>query len=250
MFSNAPRIPPRKPTVHRATENCFLTSFSAYFSVLFSAKKNTTFSWKISVFSLNWREKSTLQTQLASTQRFSKPALKIKQVLVRYHHIIFYPINFLLPQNIKKNLQIWYEPVFFWLWKFTQFFTLFFETLMAEIFEKKTCFKRKHPDGKFGKFRDVKIERFDYKMMLNYMKKVPRWKCSKNEHSRWILAIFYRRNKLNQRWKYRKCKHLSVDMIKTKICMKFANFQFHIREFSPPQAAKMGFTSLFQKALF
>ena len=112
MFSNAPRIPPRKPTVHRATENYFLASFSAYFSVLFSAKKSQRFLGRFPFFSLNWREKSTLQTQLASTQRFSKPALKIKQVLVRYHHIIFYPINFLLPQNIKKNLQIWYEPVF------------------------------------------------------------------------------------------------------------------------------------------
>ena len=39
-------------------------------------------------------------------------------------------------------------------------------------------------------------------------------------------------------------------MIKTKICLKIGNFRLHIRGFSPPQAAKMGFASMLQKAPF
>ena len=72
----------------------------------------------------------------------------------------------------------------------------------------------------------------------------------KIEQNRFVFAIFWRHIKFDQRWKYRKYKHLSVDMIKTKICLNFGNFRFHIREFSPPQAAKMGFVSVLQKAPF
>ena len=116
--------------------------------------------------------------------------------------------------------------------------------------EKNTLFKIKHPDNTFGKIGVAKIERSGYKMKLNFMKKVPLSKRSKIEQNRFVLAIFWRRTKFDQFWNYRKYKRLSEDMIKTKICLKTCNFRFHFREFSPPQAAKMGFTSLFQKALF
>ena len=121
---------------------------------------------------------------------------------------------------------------------------------MTEFFEKGTPFKVKHPDNKFGKIWVAKIERSGYKMKFNFMKKVPLQKCSKMEQNQVVLAIFWRRTKFYHCWKYRKYKHLFVDMIKTKICLKIGNFRFHIRGFSPPQAAKMGFVSVLQKSPF
>ena len=82
----------------------FLGSFSPYFSVWFSAKKNTWFSLKISLVSLNLKSKPKHQTQLASKHRFSKPILKIKQVLIGYHHIIFpSPFHFTSLSNLKTS---------------------------------------------------------------------------------------------------------------------------------------------------
>ena len=121
---------------------------------------------------------------------------------------------------------------------------------MTEFFEKGTPFKIKHPDNTFGKIGVAKIERSGYKMKLNFMKKVPLSKRSKIEQNRFVLAIFWRRTKFDQFWNYRKYKRLSVDMIKTKICLKTCNFRFHFRGFSPPQAAKMGFASVLQKSPF
>ena len=121
---------------------------------------------------------------------------------------------------------------------------------MTEFFEKGTPFKVKHPDNKFGKIWVAKIERSGYKMKLNFMKKVPLQKRSKMEQNQVVSAMFLRRTKFDQCWKYRKYKRLSVDMIKTKICLKTRNFRFHIRGFSPPQAAKMGFVSVLQKSPF
>ena len=156
-----------------------LGSFSPYFSAWFSAKKNTWFSFTNSLVSLNLKSKPKYQTQLASKHRFLKPRLKIKQVLIGYHHIIF-PINFHFTslsnlKTSKKSANL-VRTSFFWLWKFTQIlWTFFWNANWSRFLKKNTPFKVpiKHPDNKFGKIWVVKIERFGYKLKLNLMRNVP-----------------------------------------------------------------------------
>ena len=143
-FRTHPGSPLENPLYIELQKIIFWLHFQHTSAFCFQLKKSQRFLGRFPFFSLNWREKSTLQTQLASTQRFSKPALKIKQVLVRYHHIIFYPINFLLPQNIKKNLQIWYEPVFFGS-ENSPSFLHFFWNANGWDFWKKNVFQEKTP---------------------------------------------------------------------------------------------------------
>ena len=104
VFSNAEGIPPQKPTEYRAKKHLIFGLIFTILQRLIFSSKNTWFSLKISLVSLNLKSKPKYQTQLASKHRFSKPILKIKQVLIGYHHIIFpSPFHFTSLSNLKTS---------------------------------------------------------------------------------------------------------------------------------------------------
>lgn len=104
VFSNAEGIPPQKPTEYRAKKHLIFGLIFTILQRLIYSSKNTWFSLKISLVSLNLKSKPKHQTQLASKHRFSKPILKIKQVLIGYHHIIFpSPFHFTSLSNLKTS---------------------------------------------------------------------------------------------------------------------------------------------------